>query len=149
MKKILLLLLTTFSLSGLFAQKKGAPITIGTNYTINSKILNQDREIQIYLPNSYGSSKENYPVLYILDGQRFFTNGVSIQKSTRAPIEIPEMIVVGINSSRELRRTLFDEESTKFTSFIKNEVISFIDSNYRTTPRACNFWVGSSSLLYQ
>jgi len=132
MKKIFLAccFLITFSIS---SQTKGAPITIGNNYTINSKILNQDREIQIYLPDSYTSSEQNYPVLYILDGQRFFTNGVSIQKSTKAPLDIPEMIVVGINSSRESRRTLFDDESTKFTSFIKNEVISFIDSNYRTT----------------
>lgn len=133
MKKTLLLLFTTLSLSGLFAQKKGAPITIGTNYTINSKILNQDREIQIYLPDSYGSSKEKYPVLYILDGQWFFSSGVSVQKALRTPDAIPEMIIVGIKNSNPLRRTLFDEEKEKFTSFLKNEVISFIDSKYRTT----------------
>jgi len=133
MKKILSLLLLTFSISGLLAQSKGSEISIGTKFSINSKILDQDREIQIYLPDSYTSSEQNYPVLYILDGQRFFTNGVAIQKSSNAPLDIPEMIVVGINSKRELRRTLFDDESTKFTSFIKDEVISFIDSNYRTT----------------
>ena len=122
-------LLLTFTIS---SQTKGTPISIGYNYTISSKILNQDREIQIYLPYSYTSSEQNYPVLYILDGQRFFTNGVSIQKSSKAPLDIPELIVVGINSSRELRRTLFGN-GDKFTAFIKNEVISFIDSNYRTT----------------
>ena len=132
MKKTLSLLLLTFSISGLFAQFKGSPITIGTNYTINSKTLEQDRVIQIYLPDSYTTTEQNYPVLYILDGQRFFTNGVSIQKSSKAPLDIPEMIVVGINSSRELRRTLFGNDS-KFTSFLKNEVIQFVDSNYRTT----------------
>ncbi len=134
MRKIALTVIVLITIAtSCFAQVKGAPITIGTNYTINSKILDQDREVQIYLPDSYTTSQQNYPVLYILDGQRFFTNGVSIQKSTKAPLEIPEMIVVGINSSRELRRTLFGDESTKFTSFIKNEVISFIDSNYRAT----------------
>lgn len=133
MKKILFLLFTTLSLSGLLAQKKATPIILGTNYILYSKILNQDRTIQIYLPKSYESSKENYPVLYILDGQRFFTNGVAIQKSSQAPLDIPEMIVVGINSSRELRRNLFGAESTKFTSFIKKEVISFVDSNFRTS----------------
>ncbi|NER12094.1 esterase [Leptobacterium flavescens] len=133
MKTTFSLILLVFSVSGLFSQTKGSEVSIGTNFSINSKILNQDRDIQIYLPDSYESSKENYPVLYILDGQRFFTNGVAIQRSTIAPAEIPEMIVVGINSSRELRYTLFGDESTKFTSFIKNEVIPFIDSNYRTT----------------
>lgn len=116
----------------IISQTKGTQISIGTNYTISSNILNQDRDIQIYLPDSYATSKEEYPVLYILDGQRFFTNGVSIQKSLRTPIAIPELIVVGINSSRSLRRTLFDE-GDKFTSFLKDEVIQFVDSNYRTT----------------
>jgi len=132
MKRTLSLLFLTLSISGLLAQTIGTPITIGINYKIKSKILEQDREIQIYLPDSYTSSEQNYPVLYILDGQRFFTNGVSIQKTSKAPRDIPEMIVVGINSRRELRRTLFGN-SDKFTSFIKNEVIQFVDSNYRTT----------------
>jgi len=132
MKRVLLIccLLITFTIS---SQTKGNPITIGDNYTISSKILSQDREIQIYLPNSYASSKQSYPVLYILDGQWFFTNGVSIQKSLRTPGAIPEMIVVGIKNSNPLRRTLFSVESEKFTNFLKNEVVQFIDSNFRTT----------------
>lgn len=40
----------------IFSQKKGTPITIKTNYSISSKILNQDREIQVYLPNRYASA---------------------------------------------------------------------------------------------
>jgi len=134
MKNFILSILLIFGFSStISSQVKGDAVSIGTNYTINSKILDQDREIQIYIPDSYTTSKEEYPVLYILDGQRFFTNGVAIQKSLKAPLEIPEMIVVGINSSRSLRRTLYGDEHTKFTSFIKNEVIQFIDSNYRTS----------------
>ncbi len=114
------------------AQTKGAPISIGDNYTINSKILKQDREIQIYLPDSYRGSDKKYPVLYVLDGQWFFSSGVSIQKALRTPDAIPEMIVVGIINSNPLRRTLFSDDSEKFTNFLKEEVISFIDSNYRT-----------------
>jgi len=115
------------------SQTKGTPISIGDNYTISSKVLNQDREIQIYLPDSYASSTQQYPVLYILDGQWFFVNGVSIQKSLRTPGAIPEMIVVGIKNSNPLRRTLFSKESEKFTNFLKNEVVQFVDSNFRTT----------------
>jgi predicted alpha/beta superfamily hydrolase len=133
MKIVHSLLLITFSISGLLSQNKGSEINIGTNYTINSKILDRDREIQIYLPDSYYTSKEKYPVLYILDGQWFFANGVSIQKSLRTPGAIPEMIVVGIKNSNPLRRTLFNKERAKFTSFLKDEVVSFIDSNFRTT----------------
>jgi len=132
MKKVFLII-CLFTLVFTFAQTKGTSINIGTNYTINSKILNQDRDIQVYLPDSYGSSKQKYPVLYILDGQWYFTNGVAIQKSLRTPGAIPEMIVVGIKNSNPLRRTLFNADSDKFTSFLKNEVIAFIDYTYRTT----------------
>jgi predicted alpha/beta superfamily hydrolase len=114
------------------AQSKGAPISIGDNYTISSKVLNKDRVIQVYLPDSYDSSKEKYPVLYVLDGQWFFSSGVSVQKALRTPDAIPEMIVVGIINSNPLRHTLFSDESDKFTAFLKDEVISFVDSKFRT-----------------
>jgi predicted alpha/beta superfamily hydrolase len=42
------------------------------------------------------------------------------------------MIIVGIKNSTPLQRTLFSDDSNKFTYFIKNEVISFIDSKFRT-----------------
>jgi len=138
-------LLITFTIS---SQTKGTPISIGDNYTINSKILDQDREIQIYLPDSYTTSKQSYPVLYILDGQWFFANGVSIQKSLRTPGAIPEMIVVGIKNSNPLRRTLFNKERDKFTSFLKNEVIEFVDSNFRTTKERVAFgWEAAAYYL--
>jgi len=127
-----ILLVIGFS-STISSQVKGIAITIGTNYTISSKILNQDRTIQIYVPDSYKNSKQAYPVLYILDGQWFFANGVAIQKSLRTPGAIPEMIVVGIKNSNPLRRTIFNSQRDKFTSFLKNEVIQFVDSNFRTT----------------
>ena len=123
-------LLITFTI---FSQTKGAPISIGDNYTISSKILNQDREIQIYLPDSYKDTDQSYPVLYILDGQWFFSSGVAIQKALRSPGALPEMIVVGIKNTNPLRRTLFGDENEKFTDFLKNEVVQYIDSNYRTT----------------
>lgn len=125
-----------FFLSLLFSSvdaqvKEKKDIVIGSAYTITSKVLHQENEIQVYLPNSYATSKEKYPVLYLLDGQRFFTNGVAIQKSLRSPIALPEMIVVGINSTQSTRRPLFGD-GDKYTSFIKNDVIRFVDANFRT-----------------
>ncbi|MBL4643672.1 MAG: hypothetical protein JKY44_08795, partial [Flavobacteriaceae bacterium] len=75
---------------------------------IDSKVLSEVQEIQIYLPDSYKTSKKEYPTLYILDGQWHFANGVGIQKSLRAPGVLPEIIIVGIttkNTSDPLRRT--------------------------------------------
>ena len=114
------------------AQEDNSPITIGINHIIESSILNQDRTIQIYVPDGYSDSEQEYPVLYILDGQWYFLSGVAIQKALRTPGAIPEMIVVGINNSNPLRRTLFGDENEKFTDFLINEVVHYIDSNYRT-----------------
>jgi predicted alpha/beta superfamily hydrolase len=114
------------------AQEENSEIAIGINHTIKSSILNQERTIQIYTPDGYSDSKHEYPVLYILDGQWYFLSGVAIQKALRPPGAIPEMIVVGINNSNPLRRKLFGDENKKFTSFLINEVIDYIDSNYRT-----------------
>ena len=65
MRQILIAITFLFLIENSFAQTKGSPIFIGINHTINSKVLEQDREIQIYLPDSYDASKEKYPVLYI------------------------------------------------------------------------------------
>ncbi|WP_299158540.1 alpha/beta hydrolase-fold protein [uncultured Tenacibaculum sp.] len=133
MMKHAILILTLICTFHSYSQIEESKITIGTNYTIKSSVLNQDREIQVYLPESYNTTKEKYPVLYVLDGQWFFANGVAIQKSLRTPGAIPEMIIVGIKTKNPLRRTLFNKERAKFTSFLKKEVIGFIDTKFRTT----------------
>jgi predicted alpha/beta superfamily hydrolase len=107
-------------------------VTIGINHTIKSTNLNEDRIIQIYTPEGYQESNKEYPVLYILNGQWYFSSGVSIQKALRTPGAIPEMIVVGINDGDKSRWSLFGEESDKFTGFLVEEVLPYIDSNFRT-----------------
>jgi len=114
-------------------QESGSFITIGVNHIIKSSVLNEDRIIQIYTPEGYSSSKQKYPVLYILDGQWYFISGVAVQKAIHQPRIIPEMIIVGINTSNPLRRTLFGDESEKFTDFLMNEVVHYMESNYRTS----------------
>ena len=94
MKKINLLILIFLCISGLFAQKKGAPITIGVNHTIKSSVLNQDRVIQIHTPENYSDSKKEYPVLYILDGQRFFGHVVSLSNTFKQFNLTPEFIII-------------------------------------------------------
>ncbi|WP_459212231.1 alpha/beta hydrolase-fold protein [Aquimarina rhabdastrellae] len=117
---------------GLSIAQENNSISIGINHTIQSSILNQDRTIQIYVPDSYSDSTQEYPVLYILDGQWYFLSGVAVHTAMKTPRSIPEMIVVGINTSNPLRRRLFGDENKKFTNFLVNEVIHYIDSNYRT-----------------
>ena len=48
-----------------------APITIGTSYTLQSAVLGDDRQINVWTPSDYASAENanrRYNVLYVLDG---------------------------------------------------------------------------------
>ncbi len=127
------------------AQDSDSQITIGTKHIIKSFILNEERTIQIYTPDGYSESEQRYPVLYILDGQQYFLSGVSIQKAIRRPRAIPKMIVVGIEDNESSRWTWFGDEKEKFSSFLIDEVIPFINSNFRTNEEHIIFgWEGAA-----
>lgn len=105
---------------------------VGQNITIASKVMGENREIQIYLPQSYESSEKTYPVLYILDGQRLFLLGVSAQQTLSGHFGLtPEFIVVGIKNTYPQRFGHFTK--TKFLDFIEQEVVSLVDKKYRTS----------------
>ncbi|WP_367881823.1 alpha/beta hydrolase-fold protein [Ferruginibacter sp.] len=54
-------------------------MTVGTIDSIQSKILNEQRKIWRYLPNSgQADSKQRYPVLYLLDGDVHFYSVVGM-----------------------------------------------------------------------
>ncbi|MEL6535999.1 MAG: alpha/beta hydrolase-fold protein [Bacteroidota bacterium] len=121
------LLLTTISL----AQETSTPITLGTKHVVTSAILKEEMTIQVYAPDGYDTSQEEYPVLFILDGQQYFFSGVGLQKAIRRPRAVPKMIVVGITTDPSVRWTWFFDEKEKFTSFLIDELIPFIGTNYR------------------
>jgi len=43
----------------------------------HSKILNNDRDVLVYLPPAYEAKHERYPVLYLQDGQNLFDGATS------------------------------------------------------------------------
>ena len=49
-----------------YSQKKSEEIIIGNKITVHSKVLNENRQILIRLPEGYNRSKQKYPVLYLL-----------------------------------------------------------------------------------
>ena len=79
--KVLLLQTLVFFSYQLAAQITSESNIVGSNIQIQSKVLNQEREIQVYLPDGYEESEKSFPVLYLLDGQRYFLHGVSLLKS--------------------------------------------------------------------
>lgn len=118
----------------------------GFSETISSKILGEDREILIHIPNSNGGSKikdrGNYPVIYLLDGNDNFNSVVSITEHMEETSLAPPMIVIGIVYSNRMSEltTGSDEEfkgfvgkGENFMSFVEKELIPHIDSTYPTT----------------
>lgn len=127
-------------------------ITIGTIEKLNSKILNEDRELRIYVPNSTAvTSNQKYPVLYLLDGEAHFNSVVGMMEQLSGNTVVPEMIIVGIsntNRMRDLSPTLveadlpmLDAETAKITggntnlfAFMEKELFPFIENKYNTQP---------------
>ncbi|MBL4659399.1 MAG: hypothetical protein JKY19_03515, partial [Alcanivoracaceae bacterium] len=106
MRFFVFLLISILSTS-VFAGDTENNIIIGKKHVIHSKILNEDRTILINLPQSYKQNHKHsrYPVLYFLDGEKFFHSftGTVQQLSSDATPHIPEMIVVGIKSQQRVR----------------------------------------------
>ena len=67
----------------------------GEKLTLESKILNEEKEIYIGLPGNYNDSIE-YPVIIVLEGEVVFETFAPITKLMGQMNEIPACIVVGI-----------------------------------------------------
>jgi predicted alpha/beta superfamily hydrolase len=117
-------------------------ITIGQTHRIHSDVLEEDRQYQVYLPDSYDWAEDRrYPVLYVLDGRKHFTHSAATVGFLAAQGEIPEMIVVAITSTvriRDFTQTDWADHWTggggapNFKLFLSSELIPAIDRRYRT-----------------
>ncbi|MCK0107913.1 alpha/beta hydrolase-fold protein [Flavobacteriaceae bacterium S0825] len=131
------------------AQNSPTNNTIGTNHFIKSKALGEERQIQVYLPQNYAHSNEKYPVVYVLDGQRFFLYSVSLNQSFKQFQLTPEFIVVGINTDYPKRFQDLGEGKEKFIEFVSTELIPYIDTNFRTNNEKLFFgWEFGASLVF-
>jgi len=139
LKNILIAALFLFTMSITHAQHKETNNTLGTNYTFLSKTTRETQQLQVYLPDNYTkNTADKYPVLYVLDGQNWFSSAVSLSKiftgNETAYKSMPDFIVVGITTNWEKRREFFGASNKiKAIDFIENEVISFIDKKFRTS----------------
>jgi len=163
MKNIILFLILIPLLS-VAQQFKSNPIENGIRIKFNSLIMGEERTIWIRVPASYNeacSSTQTYPVIYVLDGKSAFfpvTGVVSfMSEEDHVNYQIPEMIVVGVDTENRFRdltpikstKQANGEESKtpeqklmmsgsgggeKFLNFMKEEVFTYIEKNYRTNP---------------
>ncbi|WP_435261830.1 alpha/beta hydrolase [Tenacibaculum sp. nBUS_03] len=125
--------------------------SIGKTIKIKSELLNEIRDLNIYLPINYSkNSLKTYPVIYLLDGSKdedFVHISGIVQFGSFPWINmIPESIVVGIGNVDRKRDFTYPSQSKldqkefptsgkseKFISFIEKELQPFIDSEYRTS----------------
>ncbi|WKK83359.2 alpha/beta hydrolase [Marivirga arenosa] len=138
-------------LSGIFgiAQNNHTNNIVGTNHYIKSKVLNEERQIQIYLPPHYKNSEEKYPVLYVLDGQRFFLYAVSLSQTFNQFQLTPDFIVVGINTDYPKRFQDLGDGKERFIEFLENELTEYIDLNFRTNDENLIFgWEYGASMVF-
>ena len=129
------------------AQNVGVPNIVGTNYSIDSKILEEKRQVQVYLPPSYTTTEVKYPVLYILDGQLFFNYAVSLSNKFKQARLTPEFIVVGINTTYPQRFGHFSNGKDKFIEFMGTELLPYVERNFRVNGEKLLFgWEYAGSL---
>jgi predicted esterase len=150
MKKIIcLVLISCFLALSTNAQNSFANNIVGTNQYIKSKVLNEERQIQIYLPPHYKDSKEKYPVIYVIDGQRFFLYAVSLSQSFNQFQLTPDLIVVGINTDYPKRFQDLGDGKERFIEFLGNELKTYVNLNFRTNDENLIFgWEYGASLVF-
>src|SRR5215218_2956347 len=74
-----------------------SPFPKTETYALQAKTNGQDYRLFVSLPDSYNAKDSvHYPVLYLLDGNPFFSLLQSMQRFFVTGEEVPEMIIVGI-----------------------------------------------------
>jgi hypothetical protein len=134
-KKSLTLLFILFYFCG-FSQK-----TI--QKSLESVFLNANRNISIYTPEGYEKdSIKNYPLTIVLDEEYLFDvyvgNAVLFAKKDKAPKQIIVAVSMeetkGEDVSFNINSGQLTASAQNFYNFIRDEVIFYMESTYRTSP---------------
>lgn len=117
---------------------------------IHSNIVDDDFRLFISVPDDYVKSGKKYPVLYLLDGDIAYGMAASIARYLQVGNIVPELIIVGIGygalkrADGNMRRRDYTISvrrgiqgtggAPKFKAFLREELIPYIDKNFRTKP---------------
>jgi hypothetical protein len=108
-----------------------------------------EQQVVVYLPPSYDTSNKRYPVVYAMiighSGRSQADEMHQLGTETRSAMNLAlrggaqEMIVVAIDSANALNlpnRFLNSPVTGNWEEYITNDLVSYIDDNYRTLPSA-------------
>jgi predicted alpha/beta superfamily hydrolase len=139
-------------------------------HELQSRIFRNTRHLRVWSPPGY-SAPENqdrhYPVFYLNDGQNLFDPatayiGVDWQADEAADRliregRIPPLIIVGVDNAqverareylpyRSFHPPIMRPQGKRYPDFLLNEVMPFVDRQYRIARGPENTGVGGSSL---
>jgi predicted alpha/beta superfamily hydrolase len=139
-------------------------------HAFESQIFRNCRFLRVWLPPGYDdaqNAQRYFPVFYINDGQNLFEsatsfNGVEWQVDETADRlirerTIPSLIIVGIDNAgkdrireymphRSYQPMILRVQGTRFPSFLRKEVMPFVQRQYRVAAGPENTGLGGSSL---
>ncbi|MEG0928398.1 alpha/beta hydrolase [Chryseobacterium sp.] len=125
------------------------PLTIGEIRTLKSKVLNEERTLNIYLPQGFDKTK-SYPIIYLLDGSvnEDFIHVSGLVQFFNQMYSMPATIVVGIANIDRKRDFTFHTDlkdlqkdypttghSDKFITFLEKELKPYIETQFKTTDK--------------
>jgi len=123
-------------------EKNPKDVIIGQRLAIQSRHLGESRTIYLRLPDKYEESAKRYPVLFILDGGDYFVPFAGMVQYMNYFDMMPEMIIVAIAQGDRLKEFTFTKSidwptsggAETFHKFLSEELVPYIDKNYRTHP---------------
>ncbi|MBC8100570.1 MAG: alpha/beta hydrolase [Armatimonadetes bacterium] len=130
-------------------------------HAVHSPQLNNKRDILVYLPPSYHTNHQAYPVLYMHDGQNLFDQATSYSGEWRVDetmetlaAEQREAIVVGIPNMGEHRIAEYSPFETRwgkgkgdaYLAFLVDTLKPLVDQSFRTLPDRAHTGIAGSSM---
>ena len=108
-----------------------ASVAPATVVQVPSASLNEKRAVTVLLPADYAQSSRRYPVLYLLHGggqdhRAFAARGWFAAQATRG------LIIVTPNAGESWYVNSVVDPKAKFEDFVVKDLVSYIDTNYRT-----------------
>jgi predicted alpha/beta superfamily hydrolase len=130
-------------------QPAATPLVIGETFTLTSKVLGEDRRINVYLPPGYAESATlRLPVLYMPDGglNEDFLHVAGLVQVGVGNETMRPFILIGIPNTERRRDLTGPTEvaedrkiaprvggSAVFRRFIRTELMPAVQARYRTT----------------
>ena len=122
------------------AQSGSRQIELGETRSFRSEILNEERQVQIALPETYSRTTISYPVLFLLDGSSHLLHAAATTRFlASARNRIPEMIVVALPNTNRNRDMTPGPGAVVFQRVLAEEVIPWVERTFRAAPERVLF----------